>query len=123
LKCAESGEIKIVTSALTVAEVVRVKDMERLPIEKEGVLYDFFQHEFNIVVSVDWFVATRARRLIFDYPTLKPMDAIHLATAIKAKVFEMHTYDGGLLAMSEKVGVPSMQICEPSIANPPLISN
>lgn len=43
---------------------------------------------------MDWFIATKARRLIFDHPALKPMDAIHLATAIKGKVFEMQTYDG-----------------------------
>lgn len=121
LKSAESGEIRIVTSALTVAEVVRVQDMARLPREKEGILHDFFQHEFIIVVSVDWFVSTRARRLIFDYPTLKPMDAIHLATAIKGKAFEMHTYDKSLLDLTEKIGVPPMPIRHPSIPQPPLI--
>ena len=82
--------------------------MERLQRGKDAILHDFFQHEFIKIVSVDWFIATKARRLIFDHPSLKPMDAIHLATAAKAKVFEMHTYDDGLLAISEKVGVPPM---------------
>ena len=102
---------------------VRVKNMERLPRGKEATLHDFFQHEFIKIVAVDWFVATKARRLIFDYPALRPMDAIHLATAIKGKVFEMHTYDGDLLAISEKVGVPPLAIRQPSIPEPPLISN
>ena len=104
------------------AEVVRVKDMERLPRGKDPTLHDFFQHEFIIIVSVDWFTATRARRLIYDYPALKPMDAIHLATAVKAKVFEMHTYDNSLLGISEKVGVPPLAIRQPSVPNPPLLS-
>jgi predicted nucleic acid-binding protein len=123
LKAAESKELKIVTSALTVAEVVRVKDMERIPRGKETTLHDFFQHEFIVIVSVDWFIATRARQLIYDYPALKPMDAIHLATAIKAKVFEMHSYDGGLLGLSEKAGMPTLPIRQPSIPEPPLLSN
>jgi predicted nucleic acid-binding protein len=123
LKSAESKEIKIITSAITLSEVIRVKDMQRISQGQEAILHDFFQHEYIIIVSADLFVATKARRLIHEFPSLKPMDAIHLATAIRAKVAEMHTYDDKLLALSEKIGIPPLRICRPSIPNPPLISN
>jgi predicted nucleic acid-binding protein len=122
LKAAEAKELKIVTSAMTIAEVVRVKGMERIP-RVETILKEFFEHEFLIVVSVDRSVATKARQLMYEFPALKPMDAIHLATAIKGKVFEMQTYDGGLLNLSGKIGVPPLSIRQPSLPNPPLISN
>lgn len=41
---------------------------------------------------------------------LKPMDAIHIATALRAKVDELHTYDENLKKWSEPAG---LRIVEP----------
>jgi predicted nucleic acid-binding protein len=122
IKAAEAGELKIVTSSVTLAEVVKVRRGTPIPAGKEAILYDFFQNDFIVFVNVEWFIGNAARRLVHKYPSLKPMDAIHLATAIKGKVSEMHTYDSGLLGMSGKVGVPPLTICHPSLENPPLIA-
>jgi predicted nucleic acid-binding protein len=119
LRAAESGELKIVTSALTLAEVVRTKDARISP-GKEAVLSDFFQNDFLVFVSVEWFVGNRARQLMHQHPALKPMDALHVATAIRAKVSEMHTYDRKLIRLSGKVGVPPLTICPPSVPDPTL---
>jgi hypothetical protein len=49
---------------------------------------------------------------------LKPVDAIHLACAIHAKVDELFTYDGdgrekGLLDLDNKVGIPPLKVKYP----------
>ena len=120
LNAAEAGELKIITSSNTLAEVVRVKGEPRIGPGQEAILYDFFQNDFIIFVNVEWFVGTQARRLIHDFPALKPMDAIHLATALRAKVAEMHTYDDDLCHLSGKVGVPPLSIRTPSLEAPEL---
>ena len=102
------------------AEVIKIKGGTPIAPGKESVLYDFFQNDFIVFVNVEWFVGTRARKLMQQFPALKPMDAIHLATALRGKVEEIHTYDSGLIAMSQKVGVPPLVICEPSLSSPEL---
>jgi predicted nucleic acid-binding protein len=49
---------------------------------------------------------------------LKPMDAIHLATAKFLEVAEFHTYDKRLLKYSNEIGFP---IVEPQIIQPRMI--
>lgn len=120
LRAAERGELKIVSSSITLTEVVRVRGEPRIGRGEEATLYDFFQNDFLVFVNVEWFVATQARRLIHDFPSLKPMDAIHLATALRGKVAEMHTYDDVLCDLSGKIGVPPLIISQPSIPDPPL---
>jgi|SRR4030095_488977 hypothetical protein len=63
LKMAERGEIKIVSSSITLAEVIRIKGGTGIKPGKEAVLYDFFQNDFLIFVNVEWFVGTAARKL------------------------------------------------------------
>lgn len=55
-----------------------------------------------------------ARSLIWDY-NVRPKDSIHVATAIKAKVPILDTFDEGLIKLSKKIGNP------PLIINPPNI--
>jgi len=120
LSAAERGELKIVTSSITLAEVIRIKGETGISPGKESVLYDYFQNDFIVFVNVEWFVGTHARKLMHQFPSLKPMDAIHLATALRGKVEEMHTYDGDLIELSQKVGVPPLTICNPSLSSPEL---
>ncbi len=59
-------------------------------------------------------IAVRARDLIRFAVTqgwsLKPADAIHLATAVHMQAAEMFTYDSGLPKFSEHAG---LKVCEP----------
>lgn len=120
LRAAESGEVKIVTSSMTLAEVVKSRNAAKISAGKEAVLYDFFQNDFLVFVSVEWFVGNKARQIMHQHPTLKPIDAIHLAIAVRAKVSEMHTYDKALIRLSRKVGIPPLTICHPSVPEPTL---
>ncbi|MGQ0766373.1 MAG: PIN domain-containing protein [Gemmatimonadota bacterium] len=57
------------------------------------VITAFFKNAFIKTVPVDFIVATRARRLIWDFPWLGARDAIHIATALEMKVPVLEHYD------------------------------
>ena len=71
------------------------------------------------LIEVTETIARAARRIvrasILAGPTLKPMDAIHLAMALHMSVAEMHTYDATLHKLSGRFGFP---IQEPSSIPP-----
>lgn len=96
---AERGEIEIVTSALTIAEVLwmntRPGDL-RLKTGSRGPARDFFRHEYVVLVEVDRIIAENAQELVWDYG-VPPKDAIHLASAIRARVKILDTFDSDQL--------------------------
>lgn len=110
---AERGEVRIVTSALTLVEVSKLNNLELLPEWTEQRVIEFFENEYISVRTVDRFVAAMARPIIRGH-NLKPPDAIHVATAIMARVNVMHTYDGEkLLPLTGRIHQPPLRIEEP----------
>lgn len=106
LEEAEKGKILIVTSALTLAEVLAIRGKERLPpnpILKKKVI-DFFKNEYIAVQNVTREVAELARDLVWD-KGIKPKDAVHVASAIAAGVTVFETYDKPLEKKGGKVGL------------------
>jgi predicted nucleic acid-binding protein len=89
---ARRGDLIIVTSALTLAEVVSLKDLGLLDLHTEQLIVDFFESEFIEVRNVDRFIAEKARWIIREFKINAP-DAIHVATAILEKVAVLFTYD------------------------------
>ncbi len=99
---------KILTSALSLAEVVFASGHGRgkpLSTEQEGRIDELWTSEAITIVDASRGVMLRARDLVrksVGWPkTLKPADAIHLATAVWAnstigKITEIHTYDDWL---------------------------
>ena len=89
LEDAASGIGSIITSTLTLAEVVKMKGEPLLSEEQERTIASFFEHSYLIVHDVTRRVAEIARSYARDHG-LKPPDAIHLATAVlaQADVFE-----------------------------------
>ena len=53
LEAAEKGELVIVTSAVTLAEVIKTKGRPRLKAEKEQAIREFFQHKWIVVAECD----------------------------------------------------------------------
>lgn len=49
LKAAEAGQLQIVTSALTLTEVIRLKGKPRLPRTEEDRIRAFFEHDWIVV--------------------------------------------------------------------------
>jgi predicted nucleic acid-binding protein len=114
LYAAERGDLRIITSALTLTEVIKIKG-KPIPPDAEDKIRAFFEHEWIIVRDVDRFIAEQAREFIWKY-SLQPYDAIHLATAYRMKLLHLDTYDRADLGkLNEKLGSPVMKICEPPL--------
>ena len=102
---AKNGDFRIVTSAITLAEVVHLRDFNRLTPEKEAKIKAFFEHDFIIIRNVDRRTAEKARELMWRYhdQKLRHQDAIHAATASLANVDVLNTYDPDLLNLDDQI--------------------
>ena len=114
IKAAQDGDVIIVTSALTFIEVVKLeKGQPKLPKESEEKIRAFFRHDWIYIYDVDRKIGESARELIWQYESLKPKDATHVATAMRAKVDVLDTFDDYLIKLSEKIGDPPLVIKRP----------
>jgi predicted nucleic acid-binding protein len=95
-------EVVIVTCALTMVEVVKLKNLNLLDEDAERRVTEFFENAYISVRNVDRFVAEAARPIVRK-DGIKPPDAIHVATAILSKVEVLHTFDQPLLKQNGKV--------------------
>ena len=131
LDSASRGGVKIYTSAISLVEVAfAASEQKRRSLDQdEEQKIDALWSAPDVIEVVEYHdgIGRQARSLIREGITkgwsLKPMDAIHLATAqwlvsVGFEVAEFHTYDRGL----DKYG-PSVRfmICEPYTAEPKMI--
>jgi predicted nucleic acid-binding protein len=119
LQEAIDGKVEIFISTLTIVEVNRTKESSfPIPKEVQDKITKLIDQPFIKVVPADLARAKEARLFIWDYSWLKPVDAMHLASALYAKVTELFTYDGGgsqkgLLDLDGLVGTPLLKIKQP----------
>ena len=112
---AQQGDLIIITSAITLIEVVRLqKQPVRLSAKDAKKIRQFFQNPYIYVHTVDGLVAERARQLIWDH-NLQQRDSIHVATALLRTIPKLHTFDEKLLKLDGKLGNPKLHICKPDI--------
>ena len=112
----EKGEVRIITSALTLTEVIKIKGQQPLPQSKEETIKGFFEQEFVSIVNVDRRTAEFARDLIWRYPHLNPKDSLHAATALITEgVDVLHTFDEDLLRLNGQLGESPLRISTPDI--------
>jgi len=116
LEEADKGNVLIVTSALTLAEVIKLRGQEPILADRQRAIVEFFKSDFIAVVNVTRFIAERARELVW-INGIDPKDAIHVATALDVKLLLFNTFDEGLLAKSKTVGDPPLRIEKPSFPN------
>lgn len=113
LERAKKGEVLIVTSALTLAEVLWMRNAPRISKDKAELVQRFFRRSYIRVYNVTRKIAESAQEQVWDN-SVKPKDAIHVATAIKLNLKYLETFDEGLLKKSEKVGGdPALVIRKP----------
>ncbi len=108
----ESGEAVIVTSALTLAEVLWLRGAPKIPKEKAEMLGRFFRRSFIRVRPVTRSIAEAAQDVVWNHD-IRPKDAIHVATALDAKILTLETFDEFLIGKSSTVGTPPLVIRKP----------
>lgn len=124
---ARRGELQILTSTFTLAEVYRLKCEESekaLPEEKDQIFEEFLSQEFIVYIQLTQDVGIYARRLLRRAEGLKkPQDAIHLASAAIYNADEFHTFDrDDLLRLDGKIDREDgekLKICTPPIPSEP----
>lgn len=127
---AEGGRTVICTSFFTWAEVFKYPDEDNGPRPwdeaREADIQALLGAKHILPVLVDERIGKAARRLARSH-RLRPADAIHVASAARMSVDEMHTYDGikkstGLLSLDQKIFMENgerMAIVLPKILPPP----
>ena len=132
IRRAESGELVIVTSVLTITEVLKYKGSDGIvhyPIDstEECYLDDCFSPDNGVVVvNLDRDVASNARRVVWDHG-IDPKDAIHVATAMQFKrhglmkgndTLVFHTFDKKMLNRGD--GIDDIPFIAPKLDDYPL---
>lgn len=115
IRAAERGQVRIVTSSLSIAEVVRLKGVAPIPRDAATKVRLFFRQEYIVVRQLDRFLAEEAQELVWDHGVM-PKDAIHVATAIREGVAQFDTFDEPLIARSGTIGNPPLVIGRPFVA-------
>ncbi len=123
---AGSREIRIFTSMISIVEVAFASSQESRhsmadPFQTEKIDKLWFSPGIHLV-EVSWFVVEEARNLMRQAreagQQVSPQDAIHLATARRHRLGEVHTFDGPLLRHPMDFG---LQVREPYVAQQRLI--
>lgn len=115
----EAGKVSLVTSTLTIAEVLFVRGVQpavRLDASRRQDLIDLFRPTGDrrlTLVELTRPIAEAARELCWDY-SVRPKDAVHVASALADRCAVLHTHDGGLQKRSRQVGGnPILEITPP----------
>jgi predicted nucleic acid-binding protein len=132
LQEAEKGNIEIVTSTVAITEVAfapEERDKKALSKAVDDAINALWRSPSPVkLVEFHAGIADRARDLLRTALTsgikmLKPMDAIHLATALTLGVDEFQTYDEPLMRYSElfslKMGKPFVDQTSMGLIAPP----
>jgi len=130
---AKNGDLNIVTSVWTITEVNKLDDAGAasglLPEEQSKQILAFFENKYIFVRQLDRATAEEAHRLTRTHG-LTNADAVHVATALLAKVNVFYTYDAakkkrkGLLRHDGKIGSPPLAIkMPPDPSHGPLFDN
>ena len=114
LQEAKAGNIQIVTSALTLVEVIKLK--RRVPIGPEDAerIKRFFKHKWIDVRNLERYTAETAREMVWEHG-VEPKDAVNVATAVRSHIARLDTFDDDLVELDGRIGEPPLQITYPSV--------
>ena len=115
LKNAQDGRLEIATSTFTLAEVCKLREVRESPLDN---LSGFVERSYILMIPLDMAVARRAQSIqTSGLYKVKPPDAVHLASAQRASVSSLHTFDKRILKLDGLLAGPSgdpIKICKPT---------
>lgn len=117
---AKRGETEILVSSFAEIEVCKIRGVP-LTDDQEEMIKEFFGRHYVIRCMVDYRVAEVARRIARitsqspDMATVKPKDAVHVATAVRWGVSLFEVFDGPLhkVVNDHPELIPGIRVREP----------
>lgn len=117
---AEAGDCVIWTSPLAMVACVEDDGWSDVEPSDRLTVYDFFRRRYVKLVQLDRAVAEFAWDIMADHK-LSHSQAVHLASALRARAEVLETFDVELLKLDEKVaGHPHLRIQRPRVTKGPL---
>lgn len=107
---------QLVVCAVSLVEVTR-SPQEPVDLARFARIHSFFDNDYIYPQEVDRLLAEDALKLIYDYTWLRPMDALHVAAAIRTGCEIFYTYDGDPLRRMN--GERGLRVEEPELPPEP----
>jgi len=117
LQLAETGKTTIITSTLTIAEVLMVRGQKRLLRDRRASVEDLFNREYIKPITLTRRIAESARELVWEHG-IHPKEAVHVASALAANGEVLNTFDEKLISKSGMIGTAKLIIERPAVAEP-----
>jgi len=118
IRHAEQGKLTIVTSALTLAEVLWLKGKDPIPKDDRDKVRRFFENDYIALYDVDRTIGELAQDVVWDHG-VRPKDAVHVATALSGRerlgIEQLDTFDEKLIGLSATIGSPALPIGRPDL--------
>lgn len=112
---AQTGELIIATSAVTLSEVVHIKGKDRIDPANRETIGKFFENDLIHLINCDQFIGKKAQELMWGH-NVSHKDAIHLASAIVKGITTIDTYDrNDFEQFDQKFGNPPIRIGPPNL--------
>ena len=111
---AARGHVKIITSALTIAEAMALRGYPKVPSSKRSLVERFFKHKYIGTMTVTRRIGEHARDLVWDH-SIKPKDAIHVASALATNVPILNTFDNKLITRVNSIGYTRLRAERPRV--------
>ncbi|MBI4247369.1 MAG: PIN domain-containing protein [Candidatus Rokubacteria bacterium] len=109
----DRGQVILVTSVMTLTEVLE----STLTPAQRGQFELTMKRPSTVIMNVDMRVGQLSSQIRDHYRqegmNVKAPDAIHLASAVLAKVNALHTFDPDLLRFNGNVGQNPLTVCKP----------
>lgn len=115
LYLAERGEYQMFASTFIEAEVIKAPGKPPLSADQEALIASYFNRDCFVWIEVDRPLAQKARQLARQ-ESLKPPDAVHVASALRAECDQMLTWDDKLNGNGSGRTIEGLYICEPHLA-------
>lgn len=96
----QKGTAHLVTSTLTIAEIIHKKSTPKMDPIHRPLVNNFFRDTFISLKPLTREIAELARDVVWD-SNIMPKDAIHVATCAYFKIRELHSFDRNLTHKKE----------------------